>query len=333
MRKKLLRPLILTAVVSVTFYAASIVASDAGAVLDAVTRVGLLGILVMLGLTCANLGVRFLRWQFYLGQLGHSIPVGKSLCFYLGGFAFTITPGKVGEATRSIYLKLYGVPYVGSVAMLFVERFVDVIAMVLLVLLVGLEFEDTFTMTIVLAVALLAIIPIIHSGRLHAFLNHLTNGIDNQKSQSLLVRSLRLMPAASILLRNRPLYGGIAAGLLAWCLEGYAFYLILGFLGLDVQPLVAIGIYATSSLAGALSLIPGGLGSAEVVMGSLLLLVGSDMPTAISATLIFRVMTLWVAVAVGIVMTLIAERITSKPGEQALHDFQKDLNQSQSRSS
>lgn len=323
MRKKLLRPLILTAVVSVAFYAASIVAGDAGTVLDAIAQVGIPGILVILGLTCANLGIRFLRWHFYQGQLGYAIPVARSLCYYLGGFAFTITPGKVGEATRSIYLKHHGVPYVGSVAMLFVERFVDVIGMVLLVLLVGLEFEGTFAMTIVLAATLLAVIPLVHSLKLHALLNRLATGIKNQNLQGLLVRGLRLMPTASRLLRNKPLYGGLAAGLIAWCVEGYAFFLILGFLGFDIQPLVAIGIYATSSLAGALSLIPGGLGSAEVVMGSLLLLVGADTATAISATLIFRVMTLWVAVAVGIVMTLIAEKITSEAGKNELGAIRK----------
>lgn len=333
MRKNLLRPLLITAVLSVAFYGVSIFAGDADAVLEAVSRVGLTGMIGILGLTSASLGVRFLRWQSYLGQLRHHVPVGRSLCFYLGGFAFTITPGKVGEATRSIYLKQYGVPYASSLAMLFVERFVDVVGMVLLVLLVGLEFEGTVTMTIVLAAALLALIPMIHSERLHALLNRLANGIRNQKLQSLLLRSLRLMPAASLLLRNKPLYGGLAAALLAWCLEGYAFYLILGFLGLDIQLLVAIGIYATGSLAGALSLIPGGLGSAEVVMGSLLLLAGADTPTAISATLIFRVMTLWMAVGLGVIMTLVAEKITNEPEKKEFEAFQKDLNQSQSRSS
>ena len=54
----------------------------------------------------------------------------------LAGFTLTVTPGKAGEAVRSLYLHQYGVSYAQSLAALFVERLLDVLAMSLLALLI-----------------------------------------------------------------------------------------------------------------------------------------------------------------------------------------------------
>jgi uncharacterized protein (TIRG00374 family) len=53
-------------------------------------------------------------------------------------------------------------------------------------------------------------------------------------------------------------------------------------------------------LAGALSFMPGGLGSAEAVMGGLLMLSGMSGAEAVAATALTRIATLWFAVAIGI---------------------------------
>jgi uncharacterized protein (TIRG00374 family) len=68
----------------------------------------------------------------------------------------------------------------------------------------------------------------------------------------------------------------------------------------DPLPLaLAMSIYATSMLAGALSFMPGGLGGAEAVMVALLVWQGMDTGTAVAATLIIRLTTLWFAVVIG----------------------------------
>jgi uncharacterized protein (TIRG00374 family) len=71
-------------------------------------------------------------------------------------------------------------------------------------------------------------------------------------------------------------------------------------MGVDVPAALAVGIYAVSVLVGALSFIPGGLGSTEAVMGLMLGLVGADLTTAVSATLVCRLATLWFAVLLGL---------------------------------
>ena len=105
---------------------------------------------------------------------------------------------------------------------------------------------------------------------------------------------------SAVLLKNRLLYGGLVLAIFAWGLEGYGFYLVLDVLGLEVNPLVAVGIYSIAVLIGAMSFFPGGLGGTEVVMGLLLIAVGADNATAVAATLICRLATLWFAVVLGL---------------------------------
>jgi len=109
-------------------------------------------------------------------------------------------------------------------------------------------------------------------------------------------------------MKRRLLLGALFMGIVAWGAEGIAFYYILAFLNVDISLSSAVGIYAASMIAGAITFIPGGLGSAEAAMGGLLVLAGVPLPVAIAATLVCRVATLWFAVAIGIVSMLVVER-------------------------
>ena len=75
---------------------------------------------------------------------------------------------------------------------------------------------------------------------------------------------------------------------------------MLEWLGADISFSFAIFVYAISMLAGALSFLPGGLGGAEAIMISLLVLKGMAMPAAIAATVFIRLATLWFAVLIGL---------------------------------
>lgn len=56
---------------------------------------------------------------------------------------------------------------------------------------------------------------------------------------------------------------GLALGLVASVMEGIEAFLVADALGIEIALAAAVGIYAAAILAGALSFIPGGLGSAE----------------------------------------------------------------------
>lgn len=275
-------------------------AADLGAVWTAVYRLGIVGWSLILGLSMVNYMLRFIRWQGYLAQLGHHIPIGWHLAYYLSGFAFTTTPGKAGETVRSLYLKRHQVPYSSSLACFFVERFVDMAAIALLALAAAFVFEEARWPVFLLAGLVVLLLPLIHSQTLKNLLNKRSAGTTATRFNTMICHLQGLLQSSSTLLRTGSLYSGLAIGLLAWGAEGYGFYLILGYLGIHTSLILAIGIYALSILVGAISFIPGGLGSTEAVMFLMLGYIGADTPTAIAATLVCRIATLWFAVMIGL---------------------------------
>jgi uncharacterized protein (TIRG00374 family) len=113
----------------------------------------------------------------------------------------------------------------------------------------------------------------------------------------------------------------VGLGTVSWLGEGIGFYLILLGLGLtpgwDLAGL-AVFILSFSTLVGAVSSLPGGLGAAEAsIAGMLALLVGVPAETAAAATLLIRFATLWLGVSLGLLVWAFTPslfRLESTPG-------------------
>lgn len=296
------RPLLWSLIIGMVLYAAAIVITQPQAILGALRGLDPRLLLLIAGLLAVNYGLRFVRWQYYLAVSGYRVPHGRSLACYLGAFAFTTTPGKAGEAVRSVYLKRDGVRYVDSLAALFTERLLDVLALVILAMFIVLAFAAV-TWTIAATSGLLLVtILVIRSPALQANAQaRLERGPGGFVSR-VGIHFIALLRSAERLFRLPRLAIGLGLGVVAWLAEGVIFYLILTSMDVAIAPTLAVGLWSVSMLVGAVSFLPGGLGATEATMGSLLLLVGVDGATAVAATLTYRVCTLWVAVALGLVI-------------------------------
>lgn len=268
------------------------------AVIAAVARVGGWDVGQIVALVLLGYGLRFLRWQVYLNALRHPLPWRPSLRIYLAGFALTTTPGKAGEALRGVLLKRWDVPYAHSFAALFSERLSDLLVMVMLALF-GLSTHPEWLSMIVACLVLLACALLLVSRPT------LVSAIDRHMDRKygwfsrLLFQFVQVLHQSRQCHTRRRLMGATLLGLLAWGLEALAFYWILSAIGAEVAVTLAVFIYAVAMLAGALSLMPGGLGSAEAVMVGLLVSGGVGLPDAIAATVLLRLVTLWLAVSLG----------------------------------
>jgi uncharacterized protein (TIRG00374 family) len=298
------RALALSLVVAATLYLVFILLTGYEAILTAVLRLGWSGWLLLLTCSLTNYLLRFLRWQYYLQALGHRLPISLNFLYYMSGFALTTTPGKAGETIRSVYLNSHGVTYSDSLAMFFTERFLDVVVVTLLAALSVLSFNEYGQFILTAAGALLLFLPLLRSRYLVAWLQALTLRISYARLRHLVLQLSNLLDSARSLLQWRRLYGGLGIGLLAWIVQGLAFYYILINLQVELPLYIAIAIYAISLLAGALSFVPGGIGTTEAVMGLLLLNNGSDEVTAVAVPLISRLSTLWFAVVLGLLASL-----------------------------
>lgn len=269
-------------------------------VVDALGRVGLAGLSFALGMSLLNYLLRFLRWQSYLGALEHVLAWRASFAIYLAGFALSATPGKIGETIRSGLLKRHGVPYSRSLAALLSERLSDLLAITALAA-IGLGHHPQ-TRPVAMAGLLIILITLFLLSQ-HRLLGRALHWLDARRGRAveLLRHALTMLLDARRCHSPRLLISGSSLSLAGWGAEALAFHFLLQWLGADVSLAFSVFVYAASTLAGALSFMPGGLGGTEAVMVALLLANGIAQGDAIAVTLVIRLTTLWFAVGIGAV--------------------------------
>ena len=282
-------------------------------VATAVASVGVAGLTVALALSLANYGLRFVRWQIYLHALGSHIPNGPSALIYLAGFAFTTTPGKVGELLRGLFLHRRGTPYLQSTAAFVSERLSDLLAMILL-MLPGLWLLSHGAALALAGGLVLGLIFFALAARDTVF-QKLAGWIAFApgRFRTLLEKILSLLGEARLCHGRGLVITTTGLSLFAWGAEAIAFALVLKLLGIDVSVTTAVFIYAASMIAGALSFLPGGLGGAEATMIGLLALSGAPNAESVAATILIRFTTLWFAVALGILSSVAGRRTLLTP--------------------
>lgn len=270
---------------------------------SAIIRIGVGGLFFVLMLSLSNYGFRFIRWGRYLAALGWRIPWRVSLGIYLAGFALTTTPGKSGELVRSLLLKRQGMGYAASVAAFVAERASDLMALLALLAMVslsGLTHPKAWIVSLIIAMMTAMLIFIMGHPK---FIEAIHNWIEPM-GWKLLARlsyaGVKITNHFSLCVRGETMWLGLGLGILAWGAEGSGFYLICS-LASATGPTwdQAIFIYAFATLVGALTLMPGGLGSTEAVMLSLLMVSGVGYGEAIAIIVVARVATLWFGVSIG----------------------------------
>jgi uncharacterized protein (TIRG00374 family) len=78
-------------------------------------------------------------------------------------------------------------------------------------------------------------------------------------------------------------------------------------MGLQLDPIVALGIYPLAMLVGALSFVPGGVGTTELAIVLMLDRLGIATADAIAVAVAARLVTLWYAILVGALAMIRAE--------------------------
>ncbi len=300
---KLVRQFLIWLVIGIAVYIAAIAYGDFDKIRASLAKISWWWIAI-LGLSSINILLRFGRWQLYLKTLGHKVPTVRSLEYFVAGFALTSTPAKAGEALRSVYLKREGVSYPESLGALFVERLTDLIAVILFALAAAYSFEDYRWLVVLAGCTTLLILPLVRSQLLRVQLTRLGDKIASGAVQNTIRHAIELITSSAALLRSGILYGGMALSIVAALAVCLMMYLVLMLLGAEISLPLAVGIYATGILVGALSFLPGGIGSAELVMIGLLVLAGVDKSTATAATLVCRIAALWYSIALGIIIVM-----------------------------
>ena len=261
--------------------------------------------LIALVLTLVNYVLRFFKWHFYLGQIGvRGLSMLESARLFVAGFPLAVTPGKVGEALKGVWLnKLTGVPVGRGVSVVLAERISDGLAVLILSTLGIVAYPQYWPAFVAILGLLLAMVVLSQIRPAALFLLGLGEKLPLVNRFAHHLREF--YEGSFALFRPGAMLIAVLLGTISWLGEGLGLYFIL--LGLGMEPstqLMAMSVFVLSfsTAIGAASALPGGLGAAEVsIAGMLTLVEGMTPAAATSATLLIRLATLWFGVGLGLI--------------------------------
>lgn len=294
------KKIIISILFAIAIYMGVSIAGGFHDIVDTFMRLGLPIVIMVFSLSLINYILRFYRWHLYLKHLKYTIPFLENFKIYLSGFALTTTPGKIGEVLRGHFLKSHNVSWNHTLAIIMSERLSDLLV-ILAFSMLGIFYYPKIQGVLFLGFVIIAVLVICLFNR---------NLLDrfSEKLQSYNTRVAILLNKVIILLlsvrkcHSMKLLGAtLILSYIAWSAEVYGMYLVVKILGYnDLSIGYICFVYAASMLIGALSFLPGGLGSSEATMITLLVLKGIPSPSAIAITLFVRLATLWFAVGLGV---------------------------------
>jgi uncharacterized protein (TIRG00374 family) len=281
--------------------------------------------LVLAG-TLFNYLLRFIKWHYYLRVIGvRQLAVTQSARVFVAGFPLAVTPGKVGEALKGVWInQLAGAPVARGVTVVLAERISDGLAVLALSTLGVIAYPRYWPAFAAVLAALLALILL---SQWRPLALALLGWAEKVPLVCRFAHHLReFYESAFALFRPRATLLAVSLGTAAWFGEGLAMYWVLTGLGVaqGTQTLsLAVFILAFSTVIGAVSALPGGLGAAEAsIAGMLSLLLPLSASVAAAATLLIRFATLWFGVGLGLLVWafspgLITLEGTSPPSPEA----------------
>lgn len=287
-------------------------------------------------LKVVNWILRYLEWHYFLhvievypvirGKTSPPLPpnqpatirVSDSFILWMASLPFALSPGKIAEVLKALILKsMTHTPVVRSAPIIFAERIVDGIAVILLVGLSAMVAGDAIFQgdnapyirgvlvgTVLFLLALIGLIqfrPLAQAllNRLHylPLLRRFQGGIQTLYNSSYDLAQIRHLVPTTL------------CGLGAYFTDCVGFYLML--IGLGEPPSAALFAQAVfilgfSVVISALSAMPGGAGGRELTIGALLkTLVGMSPAATGAAVLMIGILQVWFGAFIGISLALI----------------------------
>lgn len=259
---------------------------------------------LIMALVFLNYLFRYYKWNFYLSILEIDINKKDSAIIFFSGLTMSVTPGKFGEVLKSYLIKqLVGINMSKTAPIIFAERLTDIIGLVFLSSIGSVVFlQGKFILILTIFITSLFVV-IIQSRQISLGLIGFGEKLPFIHKFSCHLHEL--YESIFILLKFRYLFFGIIISIISWFFECLAMWYVLKGFGFEKSILFASFVFSFSSLAGAISMLPGGLGIAEGSIVGILYSFGLPKATAAGSALIIRFFTLWYGVIIGFVALML----------------------------
>lgn len=266
---------------------------------------------LILFLSYLNYHIRFERWHYYLKILNIEIPRNYSFIIFFAGMVMSITPGKFGEVLKSYLMKEYkGFSIHSTAPIILVERLVDFIALLIVAMIGALIFHIGTKIVLITLIFFLAILVLLSWQSLAVKIVQSLEKISFFRKIS--HKILTAYNNSYALLKPFPLFSMLLVTIVAWGFEGLGLYIILYVFDTPATFFWSIFIYSFSTIVGAITLLPGGVGGTEGSLTFLLTRTNIPLNIAFVSTFLIRVCTLWFAIVLGIIGLVYFQKIVLK---------------------
>ena len=242
-----------------------------------------------------------IKWHFLLKNCQIEIPLAKSVAVFLSGMFFDITPGQIGALMKSQILKTRSnIPRTKTAPIVLVEKVYDLIGAIV-ASIIGIIILGIHHHLIIIGILVLSTIFFFMYYRpaTELFFKRLiktkffSKYVENLSEFYEIIQKSTNVKVATICILLAVTYWFIVSA------AGY--YVLISFDINALDYLKVLAIYATSTLLGAISFVPGGIGVTEGTLTGLLTLEGIGVSVALILSVMIRIFTLWYSAFIGFI--------------------------------
>jgi len=260
--------------------------------------------LVLLLLISLSFILRFLRWIWLLRKFIKKSLIIDSFSAYLSGFAYTATPGKIGELVRIRYFNRMDVPPEKVFSAFIYERLFDLIV-VFILCLIGLNDINSIIFSLVFVSSIVVVIIFL------ALNSHLLSKAftGSKYLPNVGVFISDALDGMRVWVNPLDITISLILGIWSWSVVSIAFVILTNFLDISLPFYIIFSIYPLAILVGAGSMIPGGFGTTEATIIFLLSIYGISIEVALIAAIAIRISTLWFSILLGFISIIYLEAV------------------------
>jgi len=286
-------------IILVIIFVAFIFSSDITKIQDNLAKMNPYYLVIGIALWSLGNFVRIVRWHLFLKGIDDKVPFKANVLYYLAGFAFVLSPGRLGEIVRSPYIKRdYGISISKTASIVFVERFYDFLG-IIIVLSIGLVLTDFDRTILLVPITIVVIIVFIFKNK------KLLSNLIGKLSKIRFLKNINSNFEESYttgekLIKPKFFTLGIVISTITYLLQALAVYLFILALNGKIVIEEILVIFPTSMFIAALSLIPGGVGIFDWGMVGLLVHYNLQYEIAITTTVLIRIIGIGLFSAIGL---------------------------------
>ncbi len=229
-------------------------------------------------------------------KAGVALPAKQNLFVFFSGLAMIVTPGKIGEIWKGWLIRdISGDSLNKTVPVVVLDRITDVLSLILLSAVGILSYREGVPLLAALLVCIAGFYVAVRSEPISARML----GVLERHAGKYAPDAKAMHTTFEQTMEPATLLGLSALNALAWFCECLGLYVVVMGFHEQISVTLATFIFSFASLAGGVSMIPGGIGLAEATITGFLQVYGLDAASAIGIALVVRFGTLWYGVLLG----------------------------------